>query len=228
MNTKIKNILISGLFGLMTTGLMANETGSFYNTNEQEIITYEIQDVTCFNQNNGSIEMTILNGENYWFSWDNGMNGQNIYNLSPGDYRVKIESIDGEIVYGTFTIESPDYIQGYITQENVGGGVNLDLIVEGGSLPYTYLWNGIETSEDLIGVTVEGINEVTITDANGCYLNLSTYVVNENIVSIVEENINESKINGVYDLSGNLVNLDYAPSGMYLIVNNGKITKIIK
>ena len=228
MKTKIKNILISGLFGLMTTGLMANETGSFYNTNEQEIITYEIQDVTCFNQNNGSIEMTILNGENYWFSWDNGMNGQNIYNLSPGDYRVKIESIDGEIVYGTFTIESPDYIQGYITQENVGGGVNLDLIVEGGSLPYTYLWNGIETSEDLIGVTVEGINEVTITDANGCYLNLSTYVVNENIVSIVEENINESKINGVYDLSGNLVNLDYTPSGMYLIVNNGKITKIIK
>jgi len=228
MKTKIQNILISGLFGLMTTGLMANETGSFYNTNEQEIITYEIQDVTCFNQNNGSIEMTILNGENYWFSWDNGMNGQNIYNLSPGDYRVKIESIDGEIVYGTFTIESPDYIQGYITQENVGGGVNLDLIVEGGSLPYTYLWNGIETSEDLIGVTVEGINEVTITDANGCYLNLSTYVVNENIVSIVEENINESKINGVYDLSGNLVNLDYTPSGMYLIVNNGKITKIIK
>ena len=228
MKTKIKNILISGLFGLMTTGLMANETGSFYNTNEQEIITYEIQDVTCFNQNNGSIEMTILNGENYWFSWDNGMNGQNIYNLSPGDYRVKIESIDGEIVYGTFTIESPDYIQGYITQENVGGGVNLDLIVEGGSLPYTYLWNGIETSEDLIGVTVEGINEVTITDANGCYLNLSTYVVNENIASIVEENINESKINGVYDLSGNLVNLDYTPSGMYLIVNNGKITKIIK
>ena len=228
MKTKIKNILISGLFGLMTTGLMANETGSFYNTNEQEIITYEIQDVTCFNQNNGSIEMTILNGENYWFSWDNGMNGQNIYNLSPGDYRVKIESIDGEIVYGTFTIESPDYIQGYITQENVGGGVNLDLIVEGGSLPYTYLWNGIETSEDLIGVTVEGINEVTITDANGCYLNLSTYVVNENIASIVEENINESKINGVYDLSGNIVNLDYAPSGMYLIVNNGVVTKIIK
>jgi hypothetical protein len=48
MKTKIKNILISGLFGLMTTGLMANVTGSFYNTNEQEIITYEIQDVTLF------------------------------------------------------------------------------------------------------------------------------------------------------------------------------------
>ena len=172
--------------------------------------------------------MTILNGENYWFSWDNGMNGQSIYNLSPGDYRVKIESTDGEIVYGTFTIESPDYIQGYITQENVGGGVNLDLIVEGGSLPYTYLWNGIETSEDLIGVTVEGINEVTITDANGCYLNLSTYVVNENTTSIIEENINESKINGVYDMNGKKVNLNDTKPGMYLIVNNGKITKIIK
>ena len=60
MKTKIQNILISSLFGLMTTGLMANETGSIYNSNEQEILTYEVQDVTCFNQNNGSIEINMF------------------------------------------------------------------------------------------------------------------------------------------------------------------------
>lgn len=38
-------------------------------------------------------------------------------------------------------------------------------------------------------------------------------------------NINEYQ---VYDMSGKQVNFEYAPAGMYLIVNNGIVTKIIK
>ena len=32
----------------------------------------------------------------------------------------------------------------------------------------------------------------------------------------------------VYDMNGKLVNINNAPSGMYLVVNNGEITKIVK
>jgi hypothetical protein len=32
----------------------------------------------------------------------------------------------------------------------------------------------------------------------------------------------------IYDMSGKIVNIEYAPAGMYLVVNNGQITKIIK
>jgi len=32
----------------------------------------------------------------------------------------------------------------------------------------------------------------------------------------------------VYDMNGKAVNLNYAPSGMYLIINNGQVTKIVK
>lgn len=38
-------------------------------------------------------------------------------------------------------------------------------------------------------------------------------------------NINNSQ---VYDMAGKLVNIEYAPSGMYLVVSNGQVTKIIK
>lgn len=227
MKTTIKNIILGGLFGLLTTGVMANETGSIYNTNEQEILNYEVKDLTCFNSNDGSVEINIIDSNFYWFSWDNGMNGQEIHNLTPGDYRVKIESTNGEVIYATFTIEGPQYLQGYITQDNFDEFTNLDLMVEGGTSPYTYSWGNGESTEDLIGVSEEGIYNVTITDDNGCFLNLSTYVVNQEL-SVSETTFTESNTKVVYDMNGNEVNLDYAPYGMYLILNNGKITKIIK
>lgn len=223
----IKRIFLVILFGLMTTKSMANETGSIYN-NQQEIVTYDVKDQTCYNDNNGSIEINVVDGKNYLFSWDNGMNGKDIYNLSNGVFRVKIESPQGEIIWASFTVESPDQLQGVITQDNIGESVNLDLLVEGGTTPYTYLWNDTQTTEDLYGVSKEGIKEVTITDSNGCSLNLGVYVVNQQTPSLTENNISNSNEKIVYDLSGKQVILENSPSGMYIILENNKITKIIK
>jgi len=187
MKTLLKNIALSSIIGFSSTALLAeNETGIINNANEQQILSYEVQDVTCANANNGNIQIDIIDGQNYWFSWDNGMNGEDIFNLAPGDYRVKIESTQGEIIFRTFTIEAPEFLQGYIAQDDLNGSVNLDLIAQGGTAPYTYNWSNGETTEDLIAVQEEGIYSVTITDANGCFLNLNTYVAFEGLAAIVE------------------------------------------
>ena len=187
MKTLLKNIALSSIIGFSSTALLAeNETGVINNANEQQILSYEVQDVTCANANNGNIQIDIIDGQNYWFSWDNGMNGEDIFNLAPGDYRVKIESTQGEVIFRTFTIEAPEFLQGYIAQDDLNGSVNLDLYTQGGTAPYTYNWSNGETTEDLIAVQEEGIYSVTITDANGCFLNLNTYVAFEGLAAIVE------------------------------------------
>ena len=224
----LKKILLTGLFGFITTMSIANQTGSIYN-NQQEIMTFEVKDQTCHNNNDGSIEINIVDGNNYLFSWDNGVNTKDLYNMSKGIFRVKIETPQGEIIWASFTVNSPDQLQGMIIQDNFNGIVNLDLMVQGGTSPYTYSWNNSQTTEDLYGITEEGIYEVNITDDNGCSLNLGTYVVNEQTSSITENTISNTigeKI--VYDLSGKQVILDNSPSGMYIILENNKTTKIIK
>jgi hypothetical protein len=66
-----------------------------------------------------------------------------------------------------------------ITQDNLHTAANLDVLVQGGTAPYNYTWNTGATTEDLVGITEEGIYEVNITDANGCQLNIGTYVAFE-------------------------------------------------
>jgi hypothetical protein len=46
-------------------------------------------------------------------------------------------------------------------------GPGIDLIVEGGTMGYSFLWSNGSTSEDLI-LLPSGIYQCTVTDANGC------------------------------------------------------------
>lgn len=224
----MKNLLLSGLFIFIANFSKADETGSIYNDLGNQIISYVVRDVTCFNDEDGSIDITVLDGNDYFFSWENGQNTEDLYDLSTGIYRLKIESNQGEIIWASFDIESPEILQGMIEQTNFLNSTNLDLTVQGGSQPYSYLWSNSETSEDQVGIDQEGIYEVTIQDSKGCSLNLGTYVLINETVSIEEvETFESNKL--VYDMNGNQVNLEYAPSGMYLIVTNGTIiNKIIK
>jgi hypothetical protein len=52
------------------------------------------------------------------------------------------------------------------------------LAVSGGQAPYTYSWSSLETTRDITG-KVAGLYSVTITDANGCTLELNDIEVEE-------------------------------------------------
>jgi len=143
-----------------------------------------ISDITCFGDNDGSIDMTVTGGvPPFTFSWSgpNGFNSssESISNLEPGDYTLQVEDNNNCLADSTFTIvENPILTANLNTIDNIcfeGTSGEIDLVVNGGLPPYTFSWTGpngfTSSDEDLLNLE-SGVYEVSIEDAGGCIITL--------------------------------------------------------
>ncbi|MBT8218338.1 MAG: gliding motility-associated C-terminal domain-containing protein, partial [Bacteroidia bacterium] len=146
---------------------LSSSTG--LNTNVME------QDVLCKGANDGFIYIETSGGTPpYNFDWDNDLyDGQDTLNgLSPGIYAVTIGDQNNCTYISSFQITEPDQISvdtavQYLACKGDDNGI-IDLLVTGGSIPYTYNWNnGLPAQQDQTGLS-NGNYKYTITDANGC------------------------------------------------------------
>ncbi len=82
------------------------------------------------------------------------------------------------------------------------GAVNLS--ISGGNAPYTYIWSGGETSQDLSNVP-PGTYTVTVTDNNGCTkthsATVSDIITTPVLTTVITNNTNCTGGNGAIDLS---------------------------
>lgn len=58
-------------------------------------------------------------------------------------------------------------VQGVVQLPSSGSNGNVDLQVQGGNAPYSYLWSTGDTTQDISGV-IFGVYRVTVTDSNNC------------------------------------------------------------
>ena len=181
MKTSVRNLIASLFLGTALFSAQAETitTGALVNTNNQEVVSYTVHHISCAGSTNGSIDIEVANNAVSSFSWDNGSTAEDLTNLSAGNYRVKIETTEGEILWASFEVTAPEALQAMITQTDLNTAVNLDLFVQGGVAPYTYNWSNGETNEDVFGITTEGVYEVNVTDANGCQVGVESYVALE-------------------------------------------------
>ena len=181
MKTSVRNLIASLFLGtaLFSANAETITTGALVNTNNQEVVSYTVHHISCAGLTDGSIDIEVANNSVSSFSWDNGSNTEDLTNLSAGIYRVKIETTEGEILFASFEVTAPEALQAMITQTDLHTAVNLDLFVQGGVAPYTYNWSNGETNEDVFGITTEGVYEVNVTDANGCQVDVESYVALE-------------------------------------------------
>ncbi|QEE49813.1 PKD domain-containing protein [Flavobacterium alkalisoli] len=138
--------------------------------------------ITCHGANDGSIALNLIGGiAPVTLTWSDGSTaGTTRNNLGPGTYTATI--VDGtpcEIVR-TFTIVEPAALtlNANITHatdcdDTMSGAI--DLLVAGGTPPYTYDWSNGESTQDLTNIT-SGNYFVEVTDANGC-TNSATYSI---------------------------------------------------
>lgn len=133
-----------------------------------------VKNVSCFGNKNGSINLNLVGGiAPVKLVWSDGsVAGTVRNNLGPGTYTATITDSKPCTITKTFVILEP---QALSLSANVTPAFDctitnsgaIQLLVSGGTLPYTYLWSNGATTKDLANIG-SGDYLVTVTDANNC------------------------------------------------------------
>lgn len=143
--------------------------------NEDSPLTINLDgsgNVTCYGAADGYIDISATGGVTpYTYNWSTGDTTQDLTNLGPGSYSVTVTDSAGCSDNAVFNITQPDTLTASASPSPVicagDSDGSVDLTVTGGTAPYTYFWNNLDTTQDLSGLA-EGIYTVTVTDAHGC------------------------------------------------------------
>ena len=147
---------------------------------------------SCPNGNGVAAVQTVINmtgnPATYQYAWSNGATSATATGLNPGGYTVTITDNNGCTLAQTVTITGTTvFISGFsLTNPSCGvsnGTVGVN--AANGTAPYSYVWssnaNG-QTTQTINGLS-SGTYSVTVTDANGCQAN-GTSFLNSNSVQL--------------------------------------------
>ena len=187
-----------------------------------------LENVSCFNDQNGEVSISITGSNNYSITWDNGQTGTTLTNLAAGEYNFLILddvnnlcSLDSSIV-----ITQPDELTITLTETNItcfgdnDGQITAD--VQGGitTSPYNYIW----TSD--IGVTpsgddfIDGLAPATYTlnvfDANNCQATNQVDITEPIVLSSNVVNTDSTLCFGSSDGSAEVTGVNGTPNYSYL------------
>lgn len=140
--------------------------------------------VLCHGGHDGDASVYISGGIiPYSYMWSNGQTQPTATALTPGNYSVTVTDSAGCTVSSSFVISQPAAIQ-IVTPatQTVCKNQSVTLVptVNGGAMPYTYLWStGANSLTLVINPLSSQSYTLTVTDANGCTKNtapVSVYV----------------------------------------------------
>jgi gliding motility-associated-like protein len=142
----------------------------------------DIQDVLCFGQNNGTIDLTVGGmTDPLAFDWSGPSSftstDEDIMDLFAGDYSITVTDALGCQQADVFTVSEPLELEALITAGNIlcnGANDGAILLTPSGGTPlYTFEWDGPNafTSTDQNLTDLEpGCYDLILTDANFCFL----------------------------------------------------------
>ncbi|MFH2141767.1 MAG: gliding motility-associated C-terminal domain-containing protein [Bacteroidota bacterium] len=138
------------------------------------ITTINIQNISCYGINDGTVLINITGGTSpYFCNWNDEVNSTDINGLSAGVYYITITDANACIKTDTVIITQPDALVATISVSKPTCDGNSDgsvvVSVNGGSIPYFYSWNtGLQTADSLINDLANGNYSLTVSDANSC------------------------------------------------------------
>jgi hypothetical protein len=136
-------------------------------------VNFTRMNVSCFGQCNGWAAATASGGTApYNFQWSNGMGNDTITGLCAGVYTVTVTDAAQNSVVDSVNVMQPFLpLSVSVTTTPQICDIAPDGTAlagpEGGTPPYTYLWNNGMTADSITGLS-EGVYTVTVTDINGC------------------------------------------------------------
>lgn len=154
---------------------------------ENIIVEGEIVQSDCSGSSNGAIDISVTGTTgSITYSWSNGATTEDISELSAGSYTIQIIDDTRCSISASYLVTNKTEIgiTGVVTNASCGndsGAINIT--IDGGVSPYSYLWSNGSTEEDLEGLEV-GSYQVTVADANGCQTSESFSVRLVNTLSL--------------------------------------------
>ena len=145
--------------------------------------------ISCFGARDGSIVATVSGGQApYTYRWSNGDTLSSIGNVAAGYYHVVVTDANSESKQAEITLVQPDQLLARATPFEYPNEYNIschqcfngsiDVLVQGGVTPYTYLWRDGVTTEDRYGLGARDY-QVNITDLNGCEFSVPSVTLRE-------------------------------------------------
>ena len=150
--------------------------------------------VSCFGGNNGTATVNPSGGTSpYFYLWNNGSTTQISTGLSSGNYSCIITDANGCTSVQSIFVTEPANLLNTSTQQTAVscfGGNDGTAIVNpiGGTSPYFYLWSNGSTNQISTGLS-SGNYSCTVTDANGCTINIGNIFVNQpnSLISTIQQ-----------------------------------------
>jgi len=148
-------------------------------------------DILCFGGNNGAVDLTVTGGvPGYAYLWNNGAVTEDLTGLIAGFYQVTVTDQNGCVVEDSITLTQPaDSLSFMVEVHDVlckdGTDGEIELTVQGGTLPYDYAWSNGDTLAQIENLTA-GWYEFTVTDGNGCTISDSVFVDEPDAVTLNE------------------------------------------
>ncbi len=170
--------------------------------NPEIITSYNTNDVLCFGDSTGQINIlsTIGGTSPYQYDFSNGYSHSSVGTLlvNAGQYNAVVSDVNNCSEIIQFSILEPDLITTSVNITNIDcyGNNNgeIDLIPSGGTLDYNFLWNNNETTKDIDNLS-PGIYFVQLIDNNGC-IHYDTASIVEPDEIVINSSSEDSYCNG--------------------------------
>ncbi|MFH1320785.1 MAG: T9SS type A sorting domain-containing protein, partial [Bacteroidota bacterium] len=182
--------LLAGSYTVTVTDANSCTDNATVTVNDAGAPTATITDstnVSCNGDCNGDATVTPSGGNGaYTYLWNDpgSQTDSTATGLCSGNYNVTVTDDSGCVAVANIIITQPSILEIdtiSVTDVTVYGGSDgaIDIVVSGGTAPYTYLWDDLSTNttEDISSLTA-GTYTLIVTDTNGCIDSLSI-VVNE-------------------------------------------------
>ncbi len=163
-----------------------------------------VSNTSCSSTTDGAIALSLSGGVGpFTYSWSNGSSAQSLTGLAAGNYSVNIlDAGTGCQTFETFEVLSPLPLSGSanvigVTCNGDSDG-SIELTVDGGTAPYSIVWNpGNVVSQNLSGVPA-GSYSVVITDDNACFIS-GTFTIGQPTPLVITETVQDVSCSGVAD-----------------------------
>jgi hypothetical protein len=225
---------------------------------DQIVFTSQVMNIDCNGNATGEIQLQAQGGNGGYTYWINQNMGSTVNsNLTAGNYSIYVmDSSNCSSQNQSLTITEPSALNLTLssTPEIDGLDGTATAIVTGGTAPYSYSWDDINSQPESMAVYLESNwYNVVVTDANGCVVSDSVFVDTESGIKEIDKNdfviypnptketiqiIGTGKLIRIRDFNGKLIheisyqkilNVGFLSNGIYtleILSENNQINRI--